>query len=253
MPLISGVIITYNEERHIAQCIDSLSKVVDEIVVVDSLSKDRTKEICYEKGVRFIEHPFQNHISQKNFAVSQATHDIILSLDADESLSEELTKSMLAVKGNWTGQAYKMNRMSMYGDKWIRHGNWYPDSKIRLWNRKMGKWGGYNPHDTVVLNNNTKVVQLKGDILHRWYRNAAESIDKIQLYSEIYSKKNVDKKSSSISTMMIHSVFAFFKSYVIKRGFLDGYEGLAVAVSVANHTYYKYAKLYEATKKKYEE
>ena len=250
---LSSVIITFNEERNIGRCIESLVGIADEIVVVDSGSTDKTEAICRSFGVKYIYHTFEGYGEQKNFAVSQANHDIILSLDADESLSEELTKSILAVKENGTGQAYKMNRMSMYGNKWIRHGNWYPDSKIRLWNRKMGKWGGYNPHDTVVLNKDTKVVQLKGDILHRWYRNAAESLDKIQLYSEIYSRKNVDKKSSSISTIMIHSVFAFFKSYIIKRGFLDGYEGLAVAVSVANHTYYKYAKLYEATKKKYEE
>lgn len=250
MVQISGVIITFNEEHNIERCLDSISKVVDEIVVVDSFSNDQTKKICLDKGVRFIEHAFESHISQKNFALKQAKHDVVLSLDADEYLSDELTASILQVKENWNDKVYRMNRLSMYGTKWIRYGNWYPDCKIRLWDRKLASWGGNNPHDTVKLHNPTKVVKLRGDILHRSYRNSAESIVKIQSYSEIYAKENVGKKSSSMFTIVIHSSFAFFKSYIIKRGFLDGYEGLAVAVSVANHTFYKYAKLYEKSREK---
>jgi glycosyltransferase involved in cell wall biosynthesis len=249
MVQISGVIITFNEEQNIERCLDSISKVVDEIVVVDSFSKDQTKKICLDKGVRFIEHVFESHISQKNFALQQAKHDVVLSLDADEYLSDELTASILKVKEKWDNPVYRMNRLSMYGSKWIRHGNWYPDSKIRLWDRRLASWGGNIPHETVVLDKNVKVVKLQGDILHRSYRNSAESIVKIQSYSEIFARANAGKRSSSILTIVIHSSFAFFKSYVIKRGFLDGYEGLAVAVSAANHTFYKYAKLYEKTKR----
>ena len=249
MPAISGVIITYNEEKNIARCIDTLSQVVDEIVVVDSFSKDGTKQICLEKGVRLIEHPFIGHIAQKQFATQQATHDIVLSLDADEYLSEELTESILKIKPNLNGKAYRINRMSKYGDKWIRHGSWYPDRKIRLWDRRFGKWGGYNPHDEVILDSHIRVVRLTGDILHRSYRGTADVISKIQSYSQIFSTARVRKESSSVIKILAHSGFAFVKSYFFKLGFLDGYEGLMVASIVASHAFYKYSKLYELNRR----
>jgi heptosyltransferase III len=246
MVKISAVVITYNEERNIGRCIDSLFHVADEIVVIDSFSKDRTKEVCLEKGVRVVEHPFKSHIDQKNFAVTQAIHDVVLSLDADEYLSEELVKGILEVKENWPTEAYRMNRLSNYGGKWIRHGNWYPDQKIRLWNRRIGLWGGENPHDKIILNSGIKIKHLKGDILHRAYTDSAETLVKIQSYSEIFARENVSRKTSSVPKIIFRSTFGFFKSYILKRGFMDGFEGLMVAGAVANHVFYKYAKLYEA-------
>jgi heptosyltransferase-3 len=246
MVKISAVIITYNEERNIARCIDSLYKVADEVVVVDSYSKDRTREISIEKGARVVEHPFKSHIDQKNFAVTQATHDIVLSLDADEYLSDKLTKSILEVKEKWPTEAYRMNRLSNYGGKWIRHGNWYPDQKIRLWNRRIGLWGGENPHDKIVLTKGIKIQHLRGDILHRAYTDSAETLVKVQSYSEIFARENVGRKTSSVPKIILRTTFGFLKSYILKRGFMDGFEGLMVAGAVANHVFYKYAKLYEA-------
>lgn len=243
---ISAVVITYNEERNIGRCIDSLFQVADEVVVIDSFSKDKTKEICLAKGVRFVEHPFKSHIDQKNFAVTQAIYDVVLSLDADEYLSDELAKGILDVKEKWPAEAYRMNRLSNYGGKWIRHGNWYPDQKIRLWNRRIGLWGGENPHDKIILNKGIRIQHLKGDILHRAYTDSAETLVKIQSYSEIFARENVGRKTSSVSKIMFRSTFGFFKSYIWKRGFMDGFEGLMVAGAVANHVFYKYAKLYEA-------
>jgi heptosyltransferase III len=245
MVKISVIIITYNEERNVGKCIDSVRPVADEIVVIDSFSKDRTKFICEQRGVRFMEHPFKNHIDQKNFAVSQTTFEHVLSLDADEYLSDELVKSILEVKETWPVEAYRMNRLSNYGGKWIKHGNWYPDQKIRMWNKRVGVWGGENPHDQVILKRGTDVMHLKGDLLHRAYKDSTETILKIQRYSEIFARENVGRKSSSVFKIMFRATFAFFKSYVIKRGFLDGFEGLMVAVAVANHVFYKYAKLFE--------
>jgi heptosyltransferase-3 len=246
---ITAVVITYNEEKNITRCIDSIRLVADEIVVIDSYSKDRTKEICLSKGVVFVEHTFRSHIDQKNFAVTQATHRYILSLDADEYLSPELVQSILEVKKNWGAQAYRMNRLSSYGNKWIKHGSWYPDRKIRLWNRDFGLWGGENPHDRVVLKRGTGVIHLQGDILHRAYKDSRETLEKIQRYSEIFAFENVGKKTSSILKILGHTSFAFLKSYLIKRGFMDGYEGLMVAKAEANHVFYKYAKLYEVNKR----
>ncbi len=249
MVKISAVIITYNEEKNIARCIDSVSAVADEIVVIDSYSKDRTKEICLAKGVTFLEHHFRSHIDQKNFAITRTTYQYILSLDADEYLSPELTQSILEVKRTWPAEAYRMNRLSSYGTKWIKHGSWYPDRKIRLWNKGFGLWGGENPHDRVVLKRGTHAVHLEGDILHRAYKDSKETLEKIQRYSEIFAIENVGQKSSSILKILGHTSFAFLKSFVIKRGFLDGYEGLMVGRAEANHVFYKYAKLYEVNKK----
>jgi len=249
MVKISGVIISFNEESNIARCIDSMLPVVDEIVVVDSLSTDRTREICLERGVRFLEHPFRTHIDQKNYAVSQATYPYILSLDADEYLSAPLTQSILKAKANWTTEAYRMNRLSSYGNKWIKHGSWYPDKKIRLWNRNFGFWGGENPHDRVIIKRGIRIEHLKGDILHRAYKDAKESLQKIQRYSDIFAIEGLSEKSSSVPIIFFHTFFAFVKSYLIKRGFQDGYEGLMVAMGEANHVFYKYAKLLEANSK----
>ncbi len=249
MVKISAVIITYNEEKDITRCIDSVSSVADEIVVIDSFSKDRTKEICLSKGATVIEHLFRSHIDQKNFAVTQATHKYILSLDADEYLSPELTQSILEVKRNWPAEAYRMNRLSSYGSKWIKHGSWYPDRKIRLWNKEIGLWGGENPHDRVVLKRGTVAIHLVGDILHRAYKDSKETLEKVQRYSEIFACENVGRRSSSLVKILGHTTFAFVKSYLIKRGFLDGFEGLMVAKAEANHVFYKYAKLYEVNKR----
>src|SRR5207247_875910 len=142
----------------------------DEIIVVDSMSTDGTKAICTSYGVTFIEQPFLGYIEQKNFAMNSASHDYVLSLDADECLSDALKKSILAEKQNgFTFDCYRMNRLSSFCGQWIKHGTWYPDRKIRLINRKKGKWGGVNPHDKIVMNESTSLKQLHGDILHYTY------------------------------------------------------------------------------------
>jgi glycosyltransferase involved in cell wall biosynthesis len=246
MSKISATIITYNEESHIGGCIDSLSAIADEIIVVDSFSQDSTKDICLKKNVRFVEHVFTSHIDQKNFAVSLTSFDYVISLDADERLSPQLIESILFIKDLWPAEAYRMNRLSTYGDKWIQRGNWYPDQKIRIWNKHMGCWGGNNPHDKVILKSKIKPMHLKGDILHEAYRDSYEALQKIQSYSDIFAKQNLGKLSSSVFKIITHSSFNFFKSYIIKQGIFDGFEGLMVAMAEANHTFYKYAKLYEA-------
>jgi ADP-heptose:LPS heptosyltransferase len=250
MVKLSVVIITYNEEKNIGRCIDSVKTVADEIVVVDSFSKDNTKKICLEKDVRFIEHPFEGHIQQKNFALSQATFDHVLSLDADEYLSQKLLQSIRAVKLNWNASGYRMNRLSSYGGKWIKHGSWYPDRKIRLWDRQKGIWGGENPHDKVLLQGGSKIIHLEGDLMHTAYQDSVETLTKIQSYSSIYRDESTGKKNSSVLKILGHSWFAFIKSYLIKRGFLDGFEGLMVAAAEGNHVFYKYAKLYEANQQR---
>lgn len=247
---ISAVIITYNEAANICRCIDSMKDVVDEIIVVDSFSKDATPELAKAKGVRFFQHPFTSHREQKNIALAHATYEYILSLDADEHLSAHLRESIRQAKAEGKHRAYSMNRLSSWGGKWVKHGNWYPDRKIRLWDRRLGQWGGDNPHEKVILDASVKdVCLLKGDLFHNGYKNAQDALQKIQKYSDIFAQENRYKRKSSMWQMMLHPTFAFFKSFVIKRGFLDGYEGLMVAAASSSHAFYKYAKLYEANRR----
>jgi glycosyltransferase involved in cell wall biosynthesis len=151
---LSGVIITFNEELKIKQCIESLESVCDEILVVDSFSTDKTKEICETKNVKFICNKFLGHIEQKNFAKNSAKYDHIISLDADELLDEKAQKNILKLKENWAYNGYHFNRLNNYCGKWIKYGSWYPDEKLRLFDRRKGYWGGINPHDQFILTEN---------------------------------------------------------------------------------------------------
>jgi len=130
---LSVVIITFNEEKNIARCLDSVATIADDIVVVDSFSTDNTKHICEEKNIHFIEHKFDGHIEQKNWAITQAKHQYVLSLDADEALTKELQVEIIKAKNNWQYDGYSFNRLTNYCGVWIKHCGWYPDKKLRLW------------------------------------------------------------------------------------------------------------------------
>lgn len=246
MVQLSVVIITYNEERNIARCLDSVKTVADEIVVVDSFSTDKTREIVESKGARFIQHVFEGHIEQKNWALSHVKYKHVLSLDADEALSEELQKSILETKNNWAQDGYYMNRLSNYCGQWIRHAGWYPDRKLRLWDSTKGKWAGTNPHDKYELTNSSKAGFLKGDLLHFSYITVEEHFKKIGYFSDIASKALFDKGSrSSWTKRFLSPLAAFLGDYFMKLGFLDGYYGFVISKSSAIATYQKYKKLHQ--------
>ena len=152
MSKISAAIITFNEEKNIERCITSLRNVADEVVIIDSGSTDRTVEIAKDLKATIFTNPFKGHIQQKNFAITKTQYDWVISLDADEALSEELTASILAVKENLKGSGYIFSRLTNYCGKWIKHCGWYPDKKLRLFKKHEGKWGGKNPHDKYLLN-----------------------------------------------------------------------------------------------------
>lgn len=246
---LSVVIITFNEEKKIGRCIDSVSHLSDEIIVVDSHSTDNTRAICLSKGVRFIEHKFEGFTAQKNFAVGQASHDYILALDADEYLSPALAKAIAAVKVDWKADGCSMNRLNSYRGKWIKSCGWYPDTKIRLWDRRKGSWKGGLVHELVVMQHATKVLHLDGDLLHNAYENASQLISKMQQqYADLFAREYVHKKKVTSFKIFYKTVAAFFKSYILKGGIWDGYEGLIISVSNANGVFYKYAKLLEANR-----
>jgi len=246
---ISAVVITFNEEENIAKCIDSLKLVADEIIIVDCFSKDRTKQICVEKGVRFYENEFLGFAHQKNFAIQLANYDYILSLDADEYLSRELAQSIQEIKANCKSDGFTMNRLSCYGGQWIKTCGWYPDTKLRLWRKDSGYWEGGGIHEWVKLNTSCRPKKLKGDLLHHAYDNITQFLEKIQRYSAIYADEHQYKIRSSALKVFYKTFYAFLKSFILKRGIMDGYKGLLISVCNANFVFYKYSKLLEANRK----
>ena len=237
---ISAVIITFNEEKNIARCLNSLSGVADEILVVDSFSTDKTEAICRERGVRFETNKFVGHIEQKNFAMHHAKYDWILSLDADEALSSDLKESVSKVKSSDEKHAYQLNRLTSYCGKWIKHGGWYPDRKIRLWNRNYGQWGGENPHDRVELVANSKIGFLKGDLLHYSFYSIEEHVAQIQKFTTIAAlSAQRNGKRTNWMKIILGPVFTFLKMYFFRLGLLDGFYGLVIAV---NSSFYKFLK-----------
>ncbi|MBI4945150.1 MAG: glycosyltransferase family 2 protein [Bacteroidetes bacterium] len=246
MPQISVVIITFNEEKNIERCLDSVKDIADDIVVVDSFSADKTEDICKAKGVRFVQHKFDGHIEQKNWAITQAKGPCVLSLDADEALSDELKQSILAIKNNWEKDGYYMNRLTNYCGQWIRHSGWYPDKKLRLWDSQKGKWAGINPHDKFEMFEGDKATGfLKGDILHYSYYSVEDHYKQVEKFSAISSDVlHVQNRNVSYPMIFLKAGFKFFRNYFLKLGFLDGKYGFIVCKISARETYLKYLKLY---------
>ncbi len=251
---ISVVIISYNEERNIARCIKSVLGIADEIVVVDSYSTDRTEEICRGLGADFYQHPFKGFRQQKNFALSLASYDYVLSLDADEALSKGLYDRILEIKRDLKYDGYFFNRRNKYCGQWIRYSNWYPDSKLRLFNRKKGYWGGINPHDKVVMKPEARITHVKEDILHWVLSSYEEHLNKVNKFSSIAAEEyyNMGRKTT-IASMLVHTFWRFCKTYFLRLGFLDGFNGFVISSLSAYTTFLKYIKLRQlnaATKRK---
>ncbi len=242
---LSVVIITFNEEKNIARCLDSVKAVADDIVVVDSFSKDKTKEICLANGVRFVEHAFEGHIQQKNWAITQAQFPHVLSLDADEALDEKLIQSILQAKANWNKDGYYMNRLTNYCGHWVKHCGWYPDKKLRLWDSRKGEWRGINPHDKYELFEGDKNTgYLEGDILHYSFDTIESHLKQIEYFTDISAKAlfSQEKKPTFVK-LYFSQVAKFIESYFLKAGFLDGKYGYEICKNSAWATKLKYRKL----------
>lgn len=250
MNKISAVIITYNEEINIGRCLESLQGLANEIVVVDSFSTDKTEEICQGYGVRFIKHPFEGYMEQKNWAAAQATYDHLLSLDADEALSEQLKSSILEVKINWRHDGYSFNRLTNYCGQWIRHLGWYPDRKLRLWDRRKGTWQGKGLHERFVMYADTTTAFINGDLFHYSYYSIRGHIDQVNKFTDIGAATALKNgKRASILMIVLNPLWKFFRDYIVKLGFLDGYYGLVISVISAQATFLKYVKMRELIKK----
>jgi len=244
MQKLSVVIITLNEEKNIGRCLESVRGLADETVVVDSFSTDRTEEICLRYGARFIRHPFEGYIEQKSWALGQAVHPWVLSLDADEALSDELRKSLSGLGDHPGAEGYSFNRLTNYCGKWIRHCGWYPDRKLRLVNRNKARWGGVNPHDKLILDAGCRQEHFSGDILHYSYGSLSDHVRQVDHFSGIKAQEAFRKGTGFLwFRMLLHPPFRFVRDYFFKAGFLDGFYGLVICSLNAHSVFLKYAKL----------
>ena len=241
---LSVVIITRNEERNIGRCLASVKAVADDIVVLDSFSTDRTEALVREHGARFLQHAFDGHIEQKNRAITHARHPWVLSLDADEALDERLVRSILEVKRAPAADGYTMNRLTNYCGTWVRHGGWYPDVKLRLWDSRKGRWTGTNPHDRYALEPGARILHLAGDILHYSYTSVDDHYRQVEYFTTIAAKAYKERgRKAPVWKRMLSPAVKFIGDYIVRLGFLDGAHGFTIARISAYATWLKYDKL----------
>ncbi len=238
---ISATIITFNEERNIARAIESL-RCADEILVLDSGSVDRTVGIAERLGARVVESPWLGYAKQKNLASERAAHDWILSIDADEALSEALEAEIWQVKKNGPRfDAYTMPRLAQYLGRWILHSGWHPDRKVRLFDRRKAHWVGDFVHESVAVDG--RVGHLSYNLLHFTCASLSEHLKTMDGYTTLAAQQLVSEgRKVGWTHLLIEPPWTFLETYFLKRGFLDGPEGLAVAYMAALYKFLKYAK-----------
>ncbi len=241
---LSVVIITFNEEKNLDRCLKSIQDIADEIIITDSFSTDNTLAIARKYNARVIQQEFLGYGGQKNFATAAATHDWVLSLDADEALMPELRKSIKEVKQSPQFSVYEMPRLTSYCGQWIHHGGWYPDKQTRLYDRTKGHWVERKVHEYWATDNNEPVGVLKGDLLHYSFASIAEHLLKIEKYTELSAREAVLKgKDVSILKMLFSPFWHFFHEYFIRLGFLDGYYGYIICKLSAYSAFLKCTKI----------
>jgi glycosyltransferase involved in cell wall biosynthesis len=238
---ITATIITLNEERNIARAMESL-RCCDQIVVLDSGSVDRTVELAAKLGAVVVEDSWRGYANQKNLVAERAENDWILSLDADEALSEGLEGEIWNLKKHGPSyDAYTMPRLAQYMGRWILHGGWYPDRKVRLYNRTKAKWVGDFVHESVKVAG--RVGHLESNLLHFTCESLSEHLRTLDRYTTLAAEELVFHKTKiGASKLIVDPAWTFVRSYFLQRGFLDGLEGLTIAHMAAIYTFLKYAK-----------
>lgn len=240
---LSVVIIARDEEDSIGEALESV-QWADEVIVVENGSVDRTVEIARARGAKvLVTTDWPGFGAQKNRALGEATREWVLSLDADERVTPELRAQIAAVlAANGPHEAYEMARLSSYCGHFMRHGGWWPDRVTRLFRRGAARFSDDLVHERVVVNGTTG--RLKGHLLHRAYEDLEEVLRKIDRYSTAGARMRHEKgERGSVTRAVAHGAWAFFRTYVLRAGFLDGRHGFMLAVSNAEATYYRYVKL----------
>ena len=245
---ITAVIITLNEEKNIQKCIDSVKDVVEEIVVVDSFSTDKTEEICKNNGVRFLQRQWGGYGNQKNWGNEQAAYDYILSLDADERLSDGLKKAILAIKKKWRYDVYSFNRLWHFNGQKLKYSK-YPDRQFRLFDRRKTEWSENMVHEKIITDNGITVKRINKDIIHYSEENIHDLTNTLNNYSALSARYSFKLgKKPNVFKLIFSPVFSFIRNYFIKLGFLDGFSGYVFSVNMAHYSFLKYAKRIELYK-----
>lgn len=246
---ISACIIAFNEERKIRRCLQSVAWC-DEIIVIDSFSTDRTVSICREFTDRVIQHEWLGYVGQRNMIRDLAKHPWILYLDSDEEVSSGLRDEIQSHMRNWDGvtMGYEFPRQVYYLGKWIRHGEWYPDIKLRLFHKEHGRTEGIEPHDTVVVKG--RVQRLRHPVWHYTYDDLRDHMETVNRFSTITAQqKFVQGVRFHWPDLFFRSFFHFFKGYFLRLGCLDGAHGFIIACICSYGAFLKYAKLWELEKR----
>lgn len=243
--MLSAVIITYNEEQNIARCLQSLQGLATEVIVVDSASTDRTCAIAAGFGARIFQHPFETYAAQKNRAAAYASHNWVLSLDADEVLTDHLKQSIAKTITSPAHDAYFLKRSTSFCGHFIRHGSWYPDKQCRLWDKTKGSWNG-RIHETWRLHHNGSYGLLQGDLLHYSFNSISDYLKMIDKYSSLSAEAAYEKRQNcSLLKLIAGPAFKFFQDYILRLGFLDGYAGFVAYRLAAYGAFVKYSKIRE--------
>jgi len=241
MNKLSAVIIAFNEEKDIRRCLESLQGIADEVYVLDSFSTDETEAICREMGVRFEQHVFDGYVSQKNRAADRATYDLILSLDADEALSERLKSQVLKIKEEWTHDGYIFNRKNSWCGRWIRFTTLYPDRKLRLFDRRKARWSGLDPHDFVKPTPGARTTRVRGDLLHWAIHTLEEQRTKTEQFARISAQAHFDHgRKAGLLSAYTHSAWRWLREYLFRLGLLEGRAGWQIARFSALYAWRKY-------------
>ncbi|GAA3949062.1 glycosyltransferase family 2 protein [Hymenobacter algoricola] len=245
MVSLSVVVITFNEEANIGRCLAAVAAVADEVLVVDSCSTDRTVEICRQYGARVVQHAFEGYVEQKNFATAQARHDYVLQLDADEVLTPELQQSIRAAKADWQHAGYTLARLTNYCGTWVRHGGWYPDRKLRLYDRRLGSWQGLLLHERYALVPGQTIGTLAGDALHYSYDSVEQHVSQLNRFTSIAAAELAlrGRRRVTLFHLLLKPLWKFVHGYFFRLGWLDGFAGLCIAGISAWGVFLKFAKL----------
>lgn len=244
MPCISATLVTHNEEGKIARALRSLS-CADEVIVVDAESTDATREIAAGLGARVVVHRFEGFAAQKNLASRQAQHDWILSLDADEELDEQAQAAIARWKASQPSAAgFRFARRAYYLGRWILHSGWYPDYKLRLFDRRRGAWRGSYVHESVFVNG--KVETLRGEILHYTCDSLDEHRSRIELYTDLAAREMLARGARvGLLQRLFTPPWVFLQTYFLRLGILDGRQGFWIAWMAARYVRRRCAKARE--------
>jgi glycosyltransferase involved in cell wall biosynthesis len=246
-PRLSAVVVTFNEAERLRACLESVAWV-DEIVVVDALSSDKTAQIAREFTDRVLVRPWPGFAAQKNFGLDHATGEWILSLDADEEVSRELKDELVGVLASGAGPTgYEVPRRNVMWGRWIRHGGLYPDWQLRLFRRGQGRFGDRVVHESVEVTG--PVGRLRAPLLHRSYRSLAEFVARADRYSTLAAEEWVRRgRPARARDLVLRPAGRFLSMYVLRAGFLDGWRGFLLAVLYAYYVFIRSAKVWEKTR-----